>query len=47
MTSSAIERTSGDQLVAAEAAAKRVHHLKSPAETAAFMDAVKRECARA
>jgi len=35
------------QLVAAEAASKRVHHLKSPAEVAAFLDAVEREYARA
>jgi adenylate kinase family enzyme len=31
------------QLVATEAACKRVHHLKSPADVAAFLDAVKRE----
>jgi adenylate kinase family enzyme len=35
------------QLIAAEAASKRVHHLKSPAEMAAFLDAVKREYASA
>jgi len=35
------------RLVAAEAASKRIHHLKSPAEMAAFLDAVERECARA
>ena len=35
------------QLIAAEAASKRVHHLKSPAEMAAFLDAVKREYANA
>jgi hypothetical protein len=35
------------QLVAAEAASKRVHHLKSPAEMAAFLAAVKREFAGA
>ena len=33
------------QLVAAEAASKRVHHLKSPAEMVAFLDAVEREYA--
>jgi len=35
------------QLVAAQAAAKRVHHLKSPAEMAAFLAAVQREFASA
>ena len=33
------------QLVASEAASKRVHHLKSPAEMTAFLDTIKRECA--
>ncbi|HUC65072.1 MAG TPA: hypothetical protein VMA53_06580 [Stellaceae bacterium] len=33
------------QLVAEAAASKRVHHLKSPAEMAAFLDAVEREFA--
>ena len=31
------------QLVAAAAASKRVHHVKSPSEMAAFLDAIKRE----
>jgi hypothetical protein len=31
------------QLVAEAAVSKRVHHLKSPAEMAAFLDAIKRE----
>jgi adenylate kinase family enzyme len=31
------------QLVADEATAKRVHHLKSPAQMAAFLDAIRRE----
>ncbi len=31
------------QLVADAAASKRVHHLKSPAEVTAFLDAIKRE----
>jgi adenylate kinase family enzyme len=35
------------QLVATEATSKRVHHLKSPAEMAAFLDAVEREYASA
>jgi adenylate kinase family enzyme len=35
------------QLVAAEAASKRVHHLKSAAEVATFLDAIAREYARA
>lgn len=35
------------QLVAAQVPSKRVHHLKSPAEMAAFLDAVKREFASA
>jgi hypothetical protein len=33
------------QLVADMAASKRVHHLTSPAEMAAFLDAIKREYA--
>lgn len=33
------------QLVADAAASKQVHHLKSPAEMAAFLDAIKREYA--
>jgi len=32
------------QLVADVANAKRVHHIKSSAEIAAFLDAVEREC---
>lgn len=35
------------ELVVAKAASKRVHHLKSPAEVRAFLDAVKREYAGA
>jgi hypothetical protein len=35
------------QLVAAEVASKRVHHLKSRTEVAAFLDAVKLEYTRA
>lgn len=35
------------QLVADLAASKRVHHLKSPAEMTAFLDAIKREVASA
>ena len=31
------------QLVADMAASKRVHHLRSPAEMTAFLDAIKRE----
>jgi shikimate kinase len=31
------------QLIADAAASKRVHHLKSPAEMAAFLEAIKRE----
>ena len=31
------------QLVAEMAASKRVHHLRSPAAIAAFLDAIKRE----
>jgi adenylate kinase family enzyme len=33
------------QFVVEAAASKRVHHLKSPAEMRAFLDAIKRECA--
>ena len=35
------------QLVADVAASKRVHHVRSPAEMAAFLDAIGREFARA
>jgi adenylate kinase family enzyme len=35
------------ELVAAKAASKRVHHLKSPAEVRTFLDAVKRDYAGA
>jgi len=35
------------QLVIEMAASKRVHHVKSPVEMAAFLDAIKREYARA
>ena len=35
------------QLVSEVAATKRVHHLKSPAEIAAFLEAIEREYARA
>jgi hypothetical protein len=35
------------QLVAAQTASKRVHHLKSPAEVARLLDVVRRECAGA
>ena len=33
------------QLVAEMQDSKRVHHLKSPAEIKAFLDAIERECA--
>ncbi|MGA8600788.1 MAG: LYR motif-containing protein [Beijerinckiaceae bacterium] len=35
------------QLVADVANSKRVHHIKSPTQIAAFLNAVERECGRA